>query len=142
MTRVTRMSWAVLGPVVLLTSVLPASAATQWPLCRDHMSIAVLRLDGSAPPCHAPEKNVARLVTSFDCDRGAVGGCSYTNAEWMAFGGYPVGNPPCESSVPGPVIASTCMEEELPKQCKEPDTNAPTSSAGYLGDPVDLTSGA
>ena len=133
---------ALLLALLALTPASPSHAAAQWPICRNTVSVAVLRLDGGAVNCAPGTFNVGRTVTRFDCEAGTTGSCSFTNPEWVAFGGYPVNNPPCETAPPGPIIAATCMEEELPKECKEPDTNAPTSQAGLLGDPVDLTSGS
>jgi YD repeat-containing protein len=128
----------------LLSIALPdgAHGAAPWPLCRDTIGISIHRVEPAAGHCPPETGDVGRTTTMLFCDTGLPGSCMFTNPEWMAFGGYPVGNPPCESNAPPPVVAVTCMEEELPKQCDASSGNAPTSPAGLLGDPVDLTSGA
>jgi len=138
MARAARIGWAILVLVGPLTAA-PAFAAYPWVTCRANF-VVTYTLDGPGS-CTPPEKRPSRLVNAFDCETGAlcIGiGCPCNTADSarvVAFGGYPVGSEPCEEDPPAPVKASTCGEEELPKQCSDTPT-VTTESAGLLGDPI------
>jgi YD repeat-containing protein len=132
------------GAAVGLVS-LPATAAKKEPSSKA-LHIAAYPFFGGYPPeCDPGTGTPSRELFSFDCERGAspVGGLR--TDEWSAYGGYPVGQePPCLSSLPGPVIANTCGDDDLPNACKggKRTANATMDPAGEVGDPVDLSSGA
>jgi hypothetical protein len=122
--------------VAMLLAPAGAHAAATWPSC-PMIGIVTYRLETPAG-CNEPQRKPWRLATAFDCETGAVRqGAGVCNGllvpEWLAFGGYPVGMEPCESSAPGLVIAITCPKDEEPKDAcpvtGQPSRRRPARSA-------------
>jgi RHS repeat-associated protein len=121
----------------------PVHAAAAW--CNDLIGVATYAMAG-ATGCPPGQKRLSRYVVTTTCSGAnvpSVGHCSmFTGPQWIAVAGSSVDAPlgTCESSPHGPIIGISCDPEELPKQC--PAGNATGAPSAYVGDPVDLTSGA
>ena len=117
------------------------------PSCKGLLAIVEYDHIGGYTGCSAGTFRPGKHTTSLDCETGGprcCGKCTTMPPEqWLALSGYPIGNEPCESSLPGTFVVTTCVSEELPNQCKGGQASgaAPQDPAGEVGDPVDLTSG-
>jgi YD repeat-containing protein len=121
----------------------PVHSAAAW--CNDLIGVATFSLGGSSG-CPPGQKHPTRYIITTTCSGAnvpSVGHCSmFTGPQWVAVSGQSVDAPlgGCEPSPHGPIIGISCDPEDLPKQC--PVGNATGAPSAYVGDPVDLTTGA
>jgi RHS repeat-associated protein len=139
----TRLAVAALFLAPILGRPVPVHSAAAW--CNDLIGVATYGLGGSSG-CPPGQKHPTRYIITTTCSGAnvpSVGHCSmFTGPQWVAVAGESVDAPlgGCESSPHGPIIGISCDPEDLPKQC--PVGNATGAPSAYVGDPVDLTSGA
>jgi hypothetical protein len=134
-----RAGCAALGLGAALVDAPAASAYVSEPSCKGLILVIEYDHIGGQGDCDWPLEFIpGKHGTSLDCDTGGARCCgkctSMPPEQLLALSGYPIGNEPCETSLPGTFVITTCVPEELPNQCKGGPVSgaAPSDPAGEV----------